>query len=136
MSRELRRSVCEYAILVLGLLIFLSGFAHAFLGWPQLSSALAAAGVAPDLRGALAVGWTFGSVAMHTLGLLVVLGFFQLRRGNRFARWVAFLVGLMYLLFGLGAYLGRGMSPHFLAFMLIGALLGAAALLWRADPRG
>ncbi len=131
MSGDRRRSVCEYTVLVFGSLVFLMGFPHALLGWPAFSAALTEAGVATDVREGLAVGWTFGSAAMFALGTLSVFSFFQLRRGNRYARTVVLVVGAMYLVFGLGAFLWRGGKPHFLAFMLVGVGLAVPALLWR-----
>ena len=124
--------VTEFTILVLGALIFAAGFAHALGGWPPLSAELEAAGVDAGIRGALGAGWMFGSASMWGFGVLVVVSFFHLRRGVRLARWVALIVGLVFLLFGAGDYLARGLNPHFLAFVAVGALLAAAAALWRA----
>ncbi len=124
----------EVTILVLGALIFAAGFAHAFGGWPPLSAELARSGVDPGIRGALGVGWMFGSASMWGFGLLVVACFFHLRRDVRLAKWVALIVGLVFLAFGGGAYLARDFNPHFLAFVAVGGLLTAAAAGWRGAP--
>jgi hypothetical protein len=80
------RTMVEFTILVLGLLIFAAGFAHAFAGWPPLAAELANSGVDAGVRGALAVGWTFGSASMHGFGVLVIVCFFHLRRDVRLAQ--------------------------------------------------
>ena len=99
-------------------LLILSALAHAFLGWPAMSAALAEVGAGADLSGALAVGWYFGSMAMLVFGL-IVLGI-TIRRGDpRPVRFIA----LGYLAFGLTAWLTRDLSPHFLLFIVTGALL-------------
>ena len=132
------KRIAELTVLVLGLLIFAAGVAHAFGGWPPLAAELEASGVGAGIRGALAAGWVFGSASMWGFGVLVVVSFFHLRKGVRLAGWVALIVGLVFLLFGAGAYLARDFNPHFLAFVAVGALLAAAAALWRAalPPRG
>ena len=101
-----------------GALLILSAGAHAFLGWPAMSDALAEVGAGADLSGALAVGWYFGSMAMLVFGL-VVLGV-TIRRGDR--RAVRF-IALGYLAFGLTAWLLRDLNPHFLLFIVTGVLL-------------
>jgi hypothetical protein len=115
-------------MIVGGLLIAASSFAHAFAGWPPLREALVATGVGADLLGALAAGWIFGSVAMLVLGLLAALDGARLRAGTATSLAAARLVGLAYLAFGLAAYVARDLNPHFLGFVALGLLVGLPAL--------
>lgn len=126
----MRTAICEYTLLVLGLLIFALGFAHSLAGWPPLEKALTTAGIDPQISGALQVGWLFGSGSMHAFGILVVLSFFSLRKGIASARQVPIIVGLLYLIFGASASLFRHFNAHFAIFMALGVLLLFAALAW------
>jgi hypothetical protein len=130
--RSLRRVACEGGELVqqrivigLGVVIGLLSIPHAFLGLPDLWRQLTAAGVSPDLRGAIAVGWCFGSLSMVTLGLLVIWCGVH---GGALARRCAITVGLAYMAFGAGSMLYRGLGPHFIGFLVIGFALTALAL--------
>lgn len=125
-----RKRVSEYLVLAAGILIFLGGLAHSFVGWPALSEALAREGVDPSTAGAVGIGWNFGGTAMDAFGLLVVLSFFELRRGSRAAWRLALVIGLFYLVFGLAAFAIRFPNPHFLFFVALGALLSGALLAW------
>lgn len=110
-----------------GALLLLSALAHALLGWPAVSDALAAAGAGPDLAGALAVGWHFGSMAMFVFGLIVLR--IAIRGDDPCSvRFIA--VG--YLVFGVAAWLARELNPHFLLFVFTGVLL---ALFSFSRPR-
>jgi hypothetical protein len=124
-------NVVEWFTLILGGIVCWLGFPHAFLGWPALSQELSRAGVDAGLRNALGAGWVFGSVSMFALGTVVVLASRLLRAGVTAARWIVVTIGEAYFLFGLGAGLHYGFSPHFVAFTLIGTLLLIAMLLWR-----
>jgi len=126
------RRVGEYLVGVTSGLIFLSSFAHGLLGWPELEAALQGR-VDPDVLGALGIGWHFGSVSMATFGLLGLVSFFQMRRGSAGARWTPALIGAAYALFGVGAFLYSGPSPHFAFFVVLGLLLVAGALMWSRE---
>jgi hypothetical protein len=108
--------------LVVGVVLLASALAHAFLGWPAMSAALAEIGAGEELVGALAVGWYFGSVAMLVFGLMVFR--IAARRADPDpARFIA--VG--YLVFGGTAWLVRDHNPHFLLFIATGLLLASFA---------
>lgn len=113
-----------------GLLMFAGGVAHTFAGWPAIAAELDRARVDDDLAGALQVGWHFGGLAMNALGLIVVLCWLELRTGTSGeAGRIAMVAGLLYLLFGAGAFLVRFPNPHFLPFAAVGAavVIGACA---------
>ncbi len=115
--------------IVLGALVFASGFAHAFLGWPPLGEALAQAGLDSDTSRALRVGWNFGSAAMFAFGLIVAGNGMALLRGGDPPAAPVWIVAAAFFFFGLGAFLRASRSAHFVAFMVIGVLAGLFA--WR-----
>lgn len=117
-----------------GTVLLLSSIAHAFLGWPTLEALLKVAEVQPELTGALAVGWYFGSVAMLAFGLIVGHSAWRMWQGAAVSTVPAGIIAALYLLFGLGAYLSRDFNPHFLLFVLTGVLVGIFAF-WRRPEK-
>ena len=114
-------------MLVTGALLILSALAHAFLGWPAIRQALGEANVDPDLVLGIGVGWLYGSAAMLTFGVLAVMSWRAVVRGNAGAGRVMWPIAGLYLLFGSAAYLYTSFEPHFLGFIAIGALAAFAA---------
>ncbi len=109
-----------------GLLLVVSSAAHTFAGWPQLRGVLTGAGVDPAIVGALAVGWVFGSVSMLAFGVIVLRAGIRMARGREFDRAPVIVIGSIYALFGVVAFLSRALNPHFLLFILNGALVAWA----------
>lgn len=124
----MRRRIADAGLLVAGIAMIAAGIAHAFGGWPPLGSALAALGAARDLAGPLAVGWAFGSLAMVAFGAIVLLGRRDCRHGGAMGAAACRVVGVAYMVFGVGATVYRWPNPHFLGFIALGvlALLPAA----------
>ena len=115
--------LCFVAAVVSGILMILGGIAHGLAGWPAMAKALSEQGIDSDLAGALAVGWSFGSIAMLSMGVTVLLSLRALRRGVRDALGIALTAGLAYVVFGLGAFAYRFPNPHFLFFVAVGIVL-------------
>ena len=116
---------------IAGMLLLVSGLAHAFFGWPPLRNALQQVNVDADLIETAKIGWLFGSVAMFAFGLIVLSRAVQLSRGRQGDRAPALVIGICYVAFGLAAFIGTGRNPHFLGFILIGVLVTATALAGR-----
>jgi len=110
---------------IAGALTLLSVIPHAFLAWPSFRRDLLATGVDPNVVGALAAGWMFGSTAMVVFGVLGLVAGARLRRGDRSGVTVMRIVALAYVLFGAAAFVARGMNPHFMYFVAIGVLIAA-----------
>ncbi len=118
----------EIAVLVTGLLIFLGGFAHSLLGWPAVSALLSERGIDASVSVGLFMEWNFAAGAMLVLGALVLLLYRDMRRSARADLRTGRLVGGLYAVFGAAGFIYRFPSPHFLAFLVVGAtLLGAVA---------
>lgn len=108
--------------------LFLSAFAHALLGWPEVAKTLRGAGLAADFVAGQAAGWFFGSLAMAVFGVLTLTSLARFRRGRDPMRGAMTTVGLAYCLFGSVAFVLRDFELHFLGFLTIGALELAYAL--------
>jgi hypothetical protein len=110
--------------IVAGAFMLLSALAHGLLGWPVMRGELAKLGAPADLVGGLAAGWLFGSAAMATFGVTVILAALRLRRGDRSGAFALRAIAACYVVFGLAAFVARGFEPFFLNFVAAGALAG------------
>ena len=121
------------ALFLAGAMIVVTAFLHGYVGGGQLLKELEAGGISADLRASVAIGWTAGSLCWAMLGGIVLLTAVRLRRGDGSLRGPGLAIGLLWLGFGLGALALRGLRPHFLIFIVMGALVIAA--LWALrDP--
>jgi hypothetical protein len=128
----MRSKLATVLVVLGGLLMLLSAYAHAFQGWPAMAEGLAPHPVDAEIRAALAIGWLWGSACMAGLGVLTLGSLPGLRRGERSARIAIAAAGLTWLLFGAGALWWRWPRTHFLAFVVLGAIVLAGLVL---DPR-
>ena len=119
----MRRRLFIVIPLIGGFLIFLSAFAHAFLGWPQMSEDLATTNAGSDLVSGVQVGWIFGSFAMLAFALIVIINTVRLLRGTAVSRTPVVITGFTYVVFGLWAYLARDYNPHFFFFIMPGLMI-------------
>lgn len=110
-----------------GGLLCLSAAAHALGGWPAFDGPLRQSGLDPELRAGLAAGWYFGSVAMLVFAAIVLHAAWRLARGEAIDRVPLLATGIGYAAFGLAAFVLRDFRPHFLLFVLTGALVLAVA---------
>ena len=119
--------------LIAGFIIIASSGAHSLLGWPRLRAALTESHVSSELIGGVAIGWHFGGAAMLTFGCIVVWLFVALLRGQAVSLLPAFLIALMYMAFGIWAFIVSDLNPFFFVFTVPGLLLAAAS--WSPSSR-
>jgi len=128
----MRRTASQAFVLLASLGMLFGAVSHALSGWPAVQAALLPYGVDAGTLGALSAGWYWGSLAMLALSLVALFTYLDLRHGRVTARRYGLAAGGAYLFFGLAAYFGRGHNPHFLFFVVLGALLCGALLVWPA----
>lgn len=112
-------------------LILVAAALHGIVGFSAIEAELVRLEASEEFIGALGLGWTLGSLCGAALGLITLLAARRLARGDASLRSSTLLIGVLYGLFGVGATVVRGVSPHFLLFIGIGGLLVAA--LWRPN---
>jgi hypothetical protein len=119
--------------LLAGTILVASSAAHSLLGWPQLRERLAVTQAPPDLVTGLRIGWQFAGVAMLVFGGLVLALFADRLRGRPVSLRPALAIALVYVAFGLWAYLVSGRDPFFLVFIVPGLMLAVAS--WAPPSR-
>ena len=123
--------------LIAGFMLVASSAAHSLLGWPQLRAALVQARAPDDLVLGLALGWHFAGAAMLTFGCIVLWLYVGALRRRVASYQPAFLIALLYLVYGAWAYAASGRNPFFFVFIVPGVLLAAASWPFRqsaSDP--
>lgn len=109
--------------LVAGAVMVLGAIPHAFFAWPHFRAALLAAAVDPDVVGAIAAAWRFGSVMMVATGLVVVGQGASAWRGHAaLSARVVGPIGLAWLGYGIVAMVARDGSTHLSAYVVAGTL--------------
>jgi hypothetical protein len=116
-----------------GILLFLSGVAHAFLGWPPFQKSLEEMNVSETVVAPLSIGWYFGSAAMLTFGLLIVQSANALLRRREHRVNPGPAIALCYICFGVTAFVVRDFALHFLTFVGMGILVLLFALPLKRD---
>jgi hypothetical protein len=118
-----RRRVAAIGCGLAGTGLGVLGFLHGALGVPSLQRAVERGLVAPGVAGPQMVNWIFSGGAMCLCGALLALWMPDLLRGRRSAWRSALVVGIFYVLVGLGAYLW---VPH--ASVLVFSVVGASVV--------
>ena len=121
------RRAAPWLLLLAGILLVLSAGAHAFLGWPMVRSELQEFRAADGLLQDVGIGWLYGSAAMLTFAALVLTVWWWTRTGRVVAASVSALISLLYLGFGTWALVESAFDLNFLAFLVLGLLLGLAS---------
>jgi len=134
-TSPLRHRITAVLTLVSGSIMVLGAIPHAFFAWPHFRAALLAAAVDPDMVGAIAAAWRFGSVMMVATGLVVAgQGAWAWRGQPALSARVVGPIGLAWLGYGIVAMVARHGSTHLFAYVVAGALaLAALALDRRCD---
>ncbi len=122
MSRAAR-----WLLLVVGVLLVLSAAAHALLGWPAIRAALLTSQAQGDVTQDVGIGWLYGSAAMLTFGVITLTVWWSARAGKVLSVAITAPISLLYLGFGTWAFVHSSLNPHFIGFIILGALLAVAS---------
>lgn len=105
------------------LILLLSSAAHSILGWPAMRARLADTTAPADLVLGLGVGWVFGGVCMLAFSAIASWTCVSAWRGSTVALIPLRIIGVVYLLFGLGALWVSGGEPFYAVFVVPALLL-------------
>ena len=110
------------------LLMLIAALVYTFVSTPHLNEDLLEIGVRATLVRAIMLSLYFGAFAMFALTALVLLAAIHSLRGAVVSRLPLCLIALLYLAFGVFAFVMSG-SHHTLGYVLIGLLILSAALV-------
>ena len=119
---------------VAGALLSAIGVLHDVVNIRWLYRVAARGTIAEQFVPQLAVNIAFAGIAIAMPGVLLLLVARDLARGKRLAARLALASGLFFVAGGVAGYVWRPI-PSVLIFSLLGAIVCAPLLLWRADFR-
>jgi hypothetical protein len=134
------RNISWYVFLMVGVVIGLGAFGHGY-SVRRVHEAIDQFPIDPAIAQTLYVVWFFVSGGMLVFGAMLVWIWFRLRAGDGGPLFVAFLIGTLYLAFGICATIYRRGDPFWAFFILLGALLLSSSFVLRgggqsATPHG
>ncbi len=124
------RTAARSAILfTAGALILLSAALHGLVNVPHLRRHLLEMGVQRSTLGGVTLVLSFSVVAMVAFAGLVLGGAASTVRGAPGQPAALWIVAATYVVFGTGAFVLVGHSPHYLGYAAMGALVAAGAAI-------
>jgi hypothetical protein len=112
---------------IIGLMIGLGSYGHAFIGVRPIRAALAGVNLPTDIRQSIWIVWGFVSGAMLVCALLIIWAWFEARQGRTQALMIPIIISVFYMVFGIGSFAYQR-NPFWLLFPAEGALLLAATI--------
>ncbi len=128
------RDVSWYVFLVVGIVIGLGAFGHGY-SVRKVHEAIDQFPIDHAISQTLYIVWYFASGTMLAFGATLVWTSFRLRAGDASSLFVAFPIGIFYLVTGICATIYRRGDPFWLFFVLLGVLLlGSSFVLKGSHP--
>ncbi len=125
------RSISWYVFLVVAAVIGLGAFGHGYTV-RRVHEAIDQFPIDPVVSKTLYIVWYFVSGAMLVFSAMLVWIAFRFRAGDASSLFVAFLIGALYLVFGICATIYRRGDPFWAFFILLGVLLLGSSFALRA----
>lgn len=128
------RSISWYVFLIVGIIVGLGAFGHGYSA-VRVHEAIDRFPIAPPIYQTLFVVWYFVSGAMLAFGAMIVWISFRLKVGDASALFLAYMIGVLYFVFGVCALIYRHGDPFWALFVVLGVLLvGSAVNLRGGNP--
>jgi hypothetical protein len=128
------RNISWYVFLVVAVVIGLGAFGHGYSA-RKVHEAIDQFPIDPVIYRTLNIVWYFVSGSMLVFGTMLVWIGFRVRAGDASSLFVAFLIGALYLVFGICATIYRRGDPFWAFFILLGVLLlGSSFALRTGHP--
>lgn len=128
------RTISSCVFLIVSAIIGLGALGHGYSAH-KVHAAIDQFPINPGMSKTIYIVWYFVSGAMFAFGVILVRIWFRLRVGDTSSLFVAFLIGGLYLIFGIWASLYRRDDHFWVLFIVLGALLlGSSFILSSVDP--
>ncbi len=120
-------------LLIAATVIGLGAFGHGS-AIVQVHAALAPFPIDPHMVGVLDIVWFFLSGCMLVFGITIFWSWFRYRQGDPKSFLVADLIGILYILTGIGGKLRLPADPFFWMFFVLGVVLLISTVVLRRNP--
>ena len=130
-----KQVVARWLVTLVGVVLGLIGALHAIVNVQGLQRAVARGELAERLVAQMTANVVLGGTMLSICGAILVLFAVGVRTPSRTLWLIGVLIGLFLVAMGVGAYLLEPI-PAVLLFAVLGALVCAPLLLWRAAFTG
>lgn len=125
----MRQTLRPTLLLMAALLMGFAAVVNAIVALPHLRADLTEINVRPTLLNAVSLGLYFGAFALFGFALVILATAFQAFRGVNPSRPLLAVIAVTHGAFGAGAFFVWSGSAHVLGYVLMGVLVGLAAML-------
>jgi hypothetical protein len=127
------RKVFSSILLIAATVIGLGAFGHGS-AIRQVHAVLGPFPIDPHMIGVIDIVWYFVSGCMLAFGIAIFWSWFRYRRGDLKSFFVTDLIGILYVLTGIGGKLRLAADPFFWMFFVLGVALLASTAVLRRHP--
>ena len=120
---NIRNTTLAAIILAGGMMLFAASFAHYFLGFPMIKSAMEADGTGTEVSELLKIIWKFSSITMALCGIWGMFIGISIRKNLRYTKKQALSLGSGITIFGIVGFSSPFPNFHLGIFIVIGLLI-------------
>ena len=125
------RRLSLFVFLVVGVVIGLGAFGHGHAA-QKVHAAIDQFPIDPVIATTLYIVWYFVSGCMILFGATIIWMWFRLRAGDASSLFVAYLIGALYVVTGVGGMIYRHGDLFWAFFIVLGGLLLVSSLALRS----
>jgi|SRR5271165_102161 len=123
-----------YVFLLVGIIIGLGAFGHGSSA-VKVHEALDSLPIPRPIYEVLFVVWYMASGVMLAFATMIVWISLRLKAGDTSSLFIAYVIGVLYFVFGVCALIYRHGDPFWVLFIVLGALLLATSTILRNNPQ-
>jgi|SRR5271165_554645 len=128
------RNISWYVFFIVGIIVGLGAFGHGYSA-VRVHESIDQFPISPPIYQTLFVVWYFVSGAMLAFGAMIVWISFRLKAGDASPLFIAYVIGVLYFVFGVCALIYRHGDPFWALFVVLGVLLVGSSVNLRGGNR-
>jgi hypothetical protein len=122
------RKLSWYVFLIVGIVIGLGAFGHGHAA-TKVHEAIDEFPIAQPIYQTIFVVWYMTSGVMLAFGAMIVWIALRLKAGDASSLFIAYVIGVLYFIFGIAALIYRHGDPFWVLFIVLGALLVGTSMV-------
>jgi hypothetical protein len=126
------RKVFSFLLLILGIIVGLGGIGHAF-GGQNVHLALDKFPIDPHALKMIYEVWYSMGAGMFLFGVMIVAIWFKRRKGATAPLFIVALIGIFYVMEGIGGWIYRPNDSFMVVFIVVGGLLMLCSYILRPE---
>jgi heme A synthase len=130
----MKEKVFSTLLLIVGILILLGAYGHGFKGRLGIDAELDKFPIASNVYTMLYVVWYFVSGCFVLFGVTIIWAWWRLRKRDRSLVGITYLIGVLFLVTGIGGMIYRHGDPFMSVFIAEGALVLISTFVLAGAP--